>query len=494
MVILTLDGAALIGRLLESFGTVNTYPNAEFIVVDHGSSDGTIELLRGRAAHMPIKILPRGANYSFSASNNWAVQHCSSELVLFLNNDVTFIDDVLGDMVGVIADPGVGLVGLKQYQPADNPSGRRLYHVGVRFGWSLAERRLRPYHVKAKGADAHLANERAVFPAVTASILMCRRDDFLAVGGFSEAYDYGLEDVDLCCKVRWRLGKSIVCVNDRSALHAKNTTRDRNPEARRAKEAANRRTLQHRCGYALRREFLTRRLVDDGSFTGRRFTAAIALDAEDGAEVAGAFPRAWSLGEALRQDCGWDVRFLARPQWTHAAGLDLYIVASGDVDLGALVDAEPHLMTEVWNPDERGEPRGGWTERASELQQLMAHRIDRLRIALKVTDSADAESAGALHQGLQASGALVRIDLPADWYCPSSLADDVAIALKGAADYEPAPDQINIFLSGSVETPDAAQVALQIISRQHAERVLGPADTALPEAVVAIAPPPRAAE
>lgn len=348
IIVLTLDGEGLIDGLLQSFAAVNTYPNVQFIVVDHGSSDGTIELLRRWSKRLPIKIVSRGANYGFAASNNRAARLSRDDLLLFLNNDVVFTEDVVGAMVDVISDPGVGMVGLKQYQPAVTPSGRRVYHVGVRLGWNIAERRLRPYHVRPSAADALLANEVAAFPAVTASILLCRREEFLSVGGFCEDYYYGLEDVDLCCKVRWRLGKSVVSLNRCSALHAKNATRDRDPESRRPLEKANRRVLQQRCGFPLRRELLVRRVDDDGSFTGRRFTVGVAVELDQLGDLATVCPAAWSLGEALRQTCGWDVRYLPRSQWTRAAGLDLYLATSDAVDIHDLADAEPPMLAASW--------------------------------------------------------------------------------------------------------------------------------------------------
>lgn len=50
ILVLTRDGAALLDRMLQSFEATNTYPDVEFIVVDHGSDDGTLALLRRAAA------------------------------------------------------------------------------------------------------------------------------------------------------------------------------------------------------------------------------------------------------------------------------------------------------------------------------------------------------------------------------------------------------------------------------------------------------------
>src|SRR5579884_586841 len=64
IVILTLDGAELLDRLLSSFEQVSTYPEVEIIVVDHGSNDDSLARLRRWMDRLPVKIVARGANYS----------------------------------------------------------------------------------------------------------------------------------------------------------------------------------------------------------------------------------------------------------------------------------------------------------------------------------------------------------------------------------------------------------------------------------------------
>lgn len=355
IIVLNLDGEELLDRLLSSFRKFNTYSSVEFIVVDHGSSDGSLQILRSWSEILPIKIVSRGANYGYSASNNRGACLAAGEFLLFLNNDIIFTDDVIGEMVAVAMDETVGVVGLKQLQPASTPSARRVYHLGVRFGWNTVERRLRPYHVRPNPIDARLSVEAASVPAVTASVMLCRRSEYLAVGGFNEAYFYGLEDVDFCCRMRWRTQKAVICLNSRSALHFKNSTRDRDKTSRRPTEKANRRVLQQRCGYAIRREFLGTRLTDDGSFTGSRFKVAIAIEAEEILEAAATCPAAFGLGEAMRREFGWDVRYLPRNLWRDATELDVYISTTERVRPSDFIDVQPHLTTALWLVADRSE-------------------------------------------------------------------------------------------------------------------------------------------
>ena len=52
-------------------------------------------------------------------------------------------------------------------------------------------------------------SEVAERPALTAACLLVRLDAFREVGGFSSDYDYGIEDVDLCLKLRAAGGRLV---------------------------------------------------------------------------------------------------------------------------------------------------------------------------------------------------------------------------------------------------------------------------------------------
>src|SRR5690606_19264614 len=66
-------------------------------------------------------------------------------------------------------------------------------------------------------------------PAVTGSVMMLRRNDFLAVGGFDEEYIYGYEDVDLCLSIKKHLNKKSICLTSNKVIHADGVTRKKTP-------------------------------------------------------------------------------------------------------------------------------------------------------------------------------------------------------------------------------------------------------------------------
>lgn len=76
------------------------YPNFQPIVVDNGSTDGSVSVLR--TAYPDVPILETGANLGFAGGNNpgieWALRH-HAEWILLLNNDTVVAPDFLHEFM-----------------------------------------------------------------------------------------------------------------------------------------------------------------------------------------------------------------------------------------------------------------------------------------------------------------------------------------------------------------------------------------------------------
>jgi glycosyltransferase involved in cell wall biosynthesis len=89
VVIPTKDRAAALARTLDSLEKQRAGDaRIEAIVVDNGSSDGTVELVRGRAkdAAIPIRLLEQPAEGP-AAARNAGVEAAGGEVLLFLGDD-----------------------------------------------------------------------------------------------------------------------------------------------------------------------------------------------------------------------------------------------------------------------------------------------------------------------------------------------------------------------------------------------------------------------
>jgi len=158
----------------------------EILLVDDASRDETptwLASLQGRAG---IRVFTNSANAGFAATCNRGAREARGEFLGFLNNDLVMEPGWLEPMLSLLRDEKreVGIVGNLQYRADDG----RLDHAGI--------------HLTPRAKLEHLRQEkpsedRRVL-AVTAACCLVRRDDFLSLGGFDEAYRNGGEDVDLC--------------------------------------------------------------------------------------------------------------------------------------------------------------------------------------------------------------------------------------------------------------------------------------------------------
>lgn len=84
----------------------------EIILIDNGSTDGTVEWLRGQvAANRNYRLLENAENRGFAAGCNQGILSANGQYVLLLNNDVVVTPGWLGGMLECFADPAVGIVG-----------------------------------------------------------------------------------------------------------------------------------------------------------------------------------------------------------------------------------------------------------------------------------------------------------------------------------------------------------------------------------------------
>jgi len=190
---------------LERLAAVSPGGNFQLVLVDNASTDTTPALCASMSGD--VLVIRNEENLGFARACNQGANVATGEILLFLNNDTEPGENWLDPLLSVLdREPDVGAVGAKLLFPDGT-----LQHAG-----GVLVRNLRRSETPLYGlhryyrlpADHPEANVRADVQFVTGAALAVRGRAFRAVGGFDERYWNGLEDVDLCLKLRedgWRV-------------------------------------------------------------------------------------------------------------------------------------------------------------------------------------------------------------------------------------------------------------------------------------------------
>ena len=184
-------------------------PADECVLVDNGSTDGSVDYMR--QAFPDVQIAPLGGNLGFAAGNNAGAAAATAEYLAFLNNDTRAQPGWLKALLRAIEhDPSIGLA-TSRIVYLDAPAtvdsaGDGYLRVGGAFK-----------HAHGRSAT-EVAQSREVFGACGAAFII-RRSLFEALGGFDEDFFMVYEDVDLSYRARL-LGWRVVYAHDAVVEHA----------------------------------------------------------------------------------------------------------------------------------------------------------------------------------------------------------------------------------------------------------------------------------
>ncbi|MBU0705404.1 MAG: glycosyltransferase family 2 protein [Chloroflexi bacterium] len=170
-----------------------TYADFEIILVDNGSTDGSVEWM---AEHFPqVRMICNETNLGFAAGNNQAIRVSQAEFIVTLNNDTRVEPDWLASLVAVAEeDPTVGMCASKMLF-ADRPeiinsTGINLDPVGIAWDRRGGE------------PDDGQETEPVEIFGPCAGAALYRRTMLDQIGLFDERFFAYLEDVDLAWRAR----------------------------------------------------------------------------------------------------------------------------------------------------------------------------------------------------------------------------------------------------------------------------------------------------
>ncbi len=195
VIVLMHNNVPMTRNCLETLSKAVTGLDHEVLLLDNASTDDTGPLHECGGWFQRFKICRNEDNSPFASANNRAVRETSGQWLLFLNNDVTVGRDSVERLLAPLReDQGIGITGAKLLFPGE----AAVQHAGIgQMLWGYPSN----YGVGASPVDARV-NQRCERFALTGAMLCLRRSVFETVGGFDERYVWGVEDVDLCLKIR----------------------------------------------------------------------------------------------------------------------------------------------------------------------------------------------------------------------------------------------------------------------------------------------------
>lgn len=190
------------GWLRRYWGSQAERGQFRWIVIDNGSSDGTVEL----AADLADDVIVSPGNIGFSAANNLALKVTSTPYVAFVNPDVSIEGAGWHDSLARAADTFDALVApqLRNRDGSFQANAR-----GIPFLLDKLRHRLAPESEQTK------RYARAGFPAPTycawvmGAALAGRTEHFTRLGGWDDGYFLYYEDHEIGLRA-WRRGIPVV--------------------------------------------------------------------------------------------------------------------------------------------------------------------------------------------------------------------------------------------------------------------------------------------
>ena len=167
-----------------------TCKDFEILVVDNGSSDGSVDWLKSH--QYPTIFLEE--NTGFSGAVNVGIKASKTPFVLLLNNDTEVEPDFIGEMIKAIRRSdkifAVSSKMVQMYHKELMDDAGDMYSV---LGWAYQ----RGVGRSSKGYN----REREVFSACAGAAIY-RREVFEQIGYFDEMHFAYLEDIDVCYRAK----------------------------------------------------------------------------------------------------------------------------------------------------------------------------------------------------------------------------------------------------------------------------------------------------
>ena len=219
VIILNWNGGEMTVKCLESLaGMESDDLSVEIVVVDNGSSDGSVEMIKsitGIKSTTGIKLIENKENLGYAEGNNVGIRYAlknGADYVCLLNNDTRISPDFLIQLIEIAdSEKEIGVVGGKIYfekgyefhkdRYRNEDLGKVIWYAGGKIDWQnvyaihrgVDEVDEGKYDPPAGGTETEYVN---------GCLMLVKKEVFIKAGFFDSKYYLYFEENDFCQRAK----------------------------------------------------------------------------------------------------------------------------------------------------------------------------------------------------------------------------------------------------------------------------------------------------
>lgn len=194
-------------KLLKSLEK-SIYRDFEVVIVENNSTEKEIFEFYddiNERYNFDVRVVYYKDKFNYSKINNFGLDYCNGEYILFMNNDIEMInEDSLKEMMDYVVRDDVGAVGAKLLY-----DDKTIQHAGVILGIGGIASHAFKNVFDLQASYMNRAQIVQDLSAVTAAVLLTKKSILNKIKAFDEDFSVAFNDIDLCLRIR-ELGKLIV--------------------------------------------------------------------------------------------------------------------------------------------------------------------------------------------------------------------------------------------------------------------------------------------
>lgn len=203
VLVLNWNGKRFLSKCIGSLLDQN-YRQYEVLLLDNGSSDGSLEFIRTHFGDNPrLRIIPLGYNYGFSKGNNLGMSYANGKYFIILNNDTEVKPNFVSELVAVAeSDETIGSVSCRiLHYDGSTWFGQYFTHYGF----------IVPFLTQAfsKKFLDQLYTRFSTNLGNSGCAVLFRKETIHRIGGFDEDFWSDWEDYDLGFRINIAGFKSV---------------------------------------------------------------------------------------------------------------------------------------------------------------------------------------------------------------------------------------------------------------------------------------------